>query len=138
MAPTLEIIKRGGGSILGTTGTISSLMTRELDQISSPSHKQVSSRSKPRTVPISVDYGSTTPKRLQPRKSLDEASSSESMSHRSPGVAQKTKTNVRHTHKVPMLRSDSFAVDRSPIREKHDKNISNIVELVDIKLSKPR
>ncbi|KAI4308032.1 hypothetical protein L6164_031151 [Bauhinia variegata] len=140
MAQTLESIKGGGGSIkLGTTGTIGSLMTRELDQISSPSRKQVSSRSKPRAVPVSVDCGSTIPKR-QPRKSSDEGSSSgsnKSMNHRSPVVAQKTKSNGRDTHKVPMLRSDNFPVDRSPIREKNDKKISNIVEVVDIKCGNP-
>lgn len=70
MAQRLEGIKGGGGSIkLGTTGTISSLMTRELDQISSIPHKQVpsTSRSKPRTLPVSVPCSSTStiPKRLQ-------------------------------------------------------------------------
>lgn len=137
MAQTLEGIKRGGGSIkLGTTGTISSLMTRELDQITSAPHKQVSSRSKPRTLPVSVACGSTTPKRLQPRKSSDEASSSGSSNNtnrRNPGMSQKTKINGRNTHRIPMLSSDNFPVDKSPARKKNDKKIPNIVEVVDIK-----
>ncbi|XP_061370426.1 uncharacterized protein LOC133313113 [Gastrolobium bilobum] len=137
MAQTLEGIKGRGGSIkLGTTGTISSLMTRELEQISSASHKQASSRSKPRTLPVSVPCGSTTPKRLQPRKSSDEASSSGSSKNtnrRSPGMSQKTKANGRNTHRIPILGSDNLSVDRSPVREKNDKKIPKIVEVVDIK-----
>ncbi|KAJ1389586.1 hypothetical protein SESBI_38204 [Sesbania bispinosa] len=139
MAQTLEGIKGGGGSIkLGTTGTISSLMTRELDQISSVPHKQVASRSKPRTLAVSVPCGTTTPKRLQPRKSSDEASSSGSnktTNRRNPGMSQKTKANGRNTHRIPMLGSDSFSVDKSPVtvRQKNDKKIPNIVEVVDIK-----
>ena len=137
MAQTLEGVKGGGGSIkLGTTGTISSLMTRELDQISSAPHKQVSSRSKPRTLPVSVSCGSTTPKRLQPRKSSDEASSSgcsNNTNHRSLGKAQKTKSSGRSTHRIPILGYDNSPVDRSPAREKNDKKKTNIVEVVDIK-----
>lgn len=146
MAQRLEGIKGGGGSIkLGTTGTISSLMTRELDQISSIPHKQVpsTSRSKPRTLPVSVPCSSTStiPKRLQPSKSSDEASSSSRSSksttnHRITGnvMSQKTKANGRKTHRTPMLGSDNF--DRSPVIEKNHKKIPNIVEVVDIKCGK--
>ncbi|OIW16337.1 hypothetical protein TanjilG_19053 [Lupinus angustifolius] len=139
MAQTLEGIKGGGGSVkLGTTGTIGSLVTRELDQISSAPHKQVSSRIKPRTLPVSVVCGTTTPKRLQPRKSSShEASSSGSSSNntklRNPGVSQKTKANGRNNHKIPMLGSDNFPLDRTPARQKNDKKIPNIVEVVDVK-----
>ncbi|RDX75233.1 hypothetical protein CR513_44899, partial [Mucuna pruriens] len=138
MAESLEAIKGGGGSIkLGTTGTISSLMTRELDHISSK--KKVSStRSKPQTPPVSVPCGSTTQKILQPRKSSVEASSSGSSKNtnrRGPsnGMSQKTKTNGRNTQRIPMLGSDKCSVDRTPVRGKNDKKILNIVEIVDIK-----
>ncbi|XP_054804369.1 uncharacterized protein LOC129307431 [Prosopis cineraria] len=128
---TLEGIKGGGGSIkVGTTGTISSLMTRELEQqFSSTPRKQVTSRTKPQTLPSN---GNITPKKLQPRNSFDEASSSSGI-HRSTKIPQKTKTNGRHSHRIPMLGFDSFVVDKSPTREKKDKKISNIVEVVDIK-----
>lgn len=142
MAQTLESIKGKGGSIkLGTTGTIGSLMTRELDRVSSVTHKQhVSSRTKPRTLPVSVPCSSSsstgtsaTPKRLQPRKSSDEASGSGS----SKVTNNRTKANStrRNTHRIPMLGSaDNFSVDRTPVREKkNDKKKPNIVEVVDIK-----
>ncbi|XP_061355339.1 uncharacterized protein LOC133299856, partial [Gastrolobium bilobum] len=123
-----------GAVTVGTTGTISSLITRELDQISSAPHQQESSTSKPR---ISVACGSTTPKQLQPRKSLDEASSSRGsniINHRSPVIGPKTKFNGKHSHQIPMLGSDNFSLDASPIRKKNDKKKkSNIVEVVDIK-----
>ncbi|KAG4961932.1 hypothetical protein JHK82_038620 [Glycine max] len=140
MAQSLKGIKGGGGSIkLGTTGTISSLMTRELDHISSASKKQVSSaRSKTQTLPVSVPCGSTTQKRLQQRKSSVEAGSSGSSkitNRRGPGnvMPQKTKTNGRNTQRIPMLGSDKCSVVRTPVREKNDKKIPNIVEIVDIK-----
>ena len=139
MAQTLEGIKGGEGLIkVGTTGTVSSLMMRELDQISAVPNQQVPSPSKPQTLPASV--AGTTRKQLQPRKSLDEASSSGSsniINHRSSGIATKTKLKGRHTHRVPMLGSDSFPVERSPIRQKNGKKKSNIVEIVDIKCGHP-
>lgn len=150
MAQTLEGMKGKGGSIkLGTIGTISSLMTRELDQISSEPQKQkVSSRSKPRTLHVSVPCSSSSstgtsanPKRLQPRKSSDEASGngSGSGSGSSKNTNHRTKANSsstsRNTHRIPMLDSaDHFSVDRTPIRgKKNDKKKPNIVEVVDIK-----
>lgn len=135
MVQTLEAIKGGGGSIrVGATGTISSLMTRELDSIKSSPQMPVSLRSKPRAVPVSDPC--TAPKRVQPRKSSDKASSSMSSScidHRSPEITRKTKSYTRNTHLIPMLSSDGIALDRTPIREKTDKKGSNIVEIVDIK-----
>ncbi|XP_068485895.1 uncharacterized protein [Phaseolus vulgaris] len=140
MAQTVEVMKGGGGSIrLGTTGTISSLMTRELDHVSSAPKKMVSStRSKTQTLPVSVPCGSATQKRLQPRKSSVEAGcsgSSKSTNRRVPGngMPQKAKTNGRNTQTIPMLGSDKCSVGRTPVREKNDKKIPNIVEVVDIK-----
>lgn len=130
---TLDGMKGGGGSIkVGTVGTISSLMTRELEQqISSTPHKQVTSRTKPGALSSNTN-GNAPPKKPHPRKSLDEATSS-SRIHRSTKIAQKTKSNGRHSHRVPMLGFDSIVVDRSPMREKNDRKISNIVEVVDVK-----
>ncbi|TKY46840.1 hypothetical protein E2542_SST28889 [Spatholobus suberectus] len=127
-----------GAIMVGTTGTISLLMTRELDQISSVPHQQVSSTSKPRN---SVSSGSTTPKRPQPRKSFEASSSSSSRSsniinHISPGIGPKTKQNGKHTHQIPMLGSHNLPLDTSPITKKKDKKKkSKIVEVVDIKCS---
>ncbi|XP_014503636.1 uncharacterized protein LOC106763964 [Vigna radiata var. radiata] len=142
MAQTVEVVKGGGGSIkLGTTGTISSLMTRELDHVPSAPKKLVSStRTKTQTLPVSVPCGSATQKRLQPRKSSVEASSSGSSrntNRRGPGNGMpqktKTKTNGRNTQTIPMLSSDKSSLSRTPVREKNDKKIPNIVEVVDIK-----
>lgn len=136
MVQSLDAIKGGGGSIrVGATGTISSLMTRELDSMKAASQKQVSSRNKPHTG-LSVPYGTSTPKRLQPRKSFDEASSSGSgnyIDHINPDNSRKAKNYPKRTHRIPMLGSDNIALDRTPSREKVDKKVSNIVEVVDIK-----
>ena len=137
MVQKLEAIKGGGGSIkVGTTGTISSLMTRELDSIKSAQQTPISFRHKSQTIPVSVACGSATPKRLQLRKSLDGAStsgSSNSMSYKSPQTTQKTKSFRKNIHQIPMLGSDNIALDRTPSRQKSDKKVSNIVEVVDIK-----
>lgn len=141
MVQTLEAIKGGGGSIrVGTTGTIGSLMTRELESVKSAPQMPVSSRDKPPAVPVSVPCGATTPKRLQPRKSLDEASSSGSnkhINHRSPEIARKTKNYIHKSHRIPMLGSDNIVLDRTPNRKKTDKKGSYIVEIVDIKCRNP-
>lgn len=134
MVHTLETIKDGGGSIkVGTTGTISSLMTRELESIK-PALQT------PQTPPVSVACGATSAKRLQPRKSLDEASTSSSSSNtirRSHEVVRKTKSYTKSTHRVPMLGSDNKMPDRTPNRQKTNKKGPNIVEIVDIRCGQP-
>ncbi|XWS27875.1 hypothetical protein CRYUN_Cryun25bG0017400 [Craigia yunnanensis] len=141
MVQKLEAVKGGGGSIkVGTTGTISSLMTRELDSIKSTLQTPVSFRHKPHTIPVSVACGSATPKRLQLRKSLDGAStsgSSNNMIYKGPQTAQKTKSFPKNILQIPMLGSDNIALDRTPSRQKSDKKVSNIVEVVDIKCGNP-
>ncbi|POO00400.1 hypothetical protein TorRG33x02_038130 [Trema orientale] len=88
MVHSLEAIKGGGGSVrVGTTGTISSLMTRELDSMKAASQKPSSSSTNKlqATAPV-------TPKRFQARKSSDEASSSGIRSYtKSPEFSRKTK-----------------------------------------------
>ncbi|KAJ4726107.1 DNA replication regulator sld2 like [Melia azedarach] len=134
MVQKLEAIKGGGGSIkIGTTGTISSLMTRELESVKSAPQT-------PRTPPVSVACGATSVKRLQPRKSSDEASTSSSnnnINRRSPEIARKTKSYNKSTYQIPMLGSDNVVLDRTPIRQKSDKKGPNIVEIVDIKCGHP-
>ncbi|MED6184115.1 hypothetical protein PIB30_044307 [Stylosanthes scabra] len=133
MAQSMESIKNGEEPIkLGTTGTISSLMMKELDQISATPKQQVpSSLSKPQQLSASVAAGNPG-KQLQSRKSLDEASSSGSS-----GIATKTRLNGRHTHRIPMLGSDGFPVERTPVKHRNDKKKSHIVEVVDIKCGHP-
>ena len=138
MVQTLEAIKGGGGGSIrvGTTGTISSLMTRELDSIKSAPQMPLSSRTKPRAVPVSIPCGATTPKRVQARKSCDGASSSGSSSYiddRSHEIIRKTKSYTRNTQRIPMLGSDGIVLDRTLSRKKTEKKGSNIVEIVDIK-----
>ncbi|KAJ0103162.1 hypothetical protein Patl1_04264 [Pistacia atlantica] len=134
MVQKLEAIKGGGGSIrVGTTGTISALMTRELESVKSGSQT-------PRSHPVSVPCGTTSTKKLQPRKSLDGAStsgSSNNINHRTHEIPRKTKSYNKGTHRIPMLASDNVSLDRTPNQQKNDKKRSNIVEIVDIKCGHP-
>ncbi|XP_021815636.1 uncharacterized protein LOC110758142 [Prunus avium] len=137
MVQTLEAIKGGGGSIrVGTTGTVSSLMTRELESIKVAPPMPASSRSKHQTASVSVPCGATTPKKLQPKKSCDEASSSGTSNYinqRRPEISQKTKTHAKKTSQIPILSSDNVGLDRTPSRQKTSKKGPNIVEVVDLK-----
>ncbi|PON51541.1 hypothetical protein PanWU01x14_216230 [Parasponia andersonii] len=87
MVHSLEAIKGCGGSVrVGTTGTISSLMTRELDSMKAASQKPSSSINQLQAA------APVTPKRLQARKSSDEASSSGIRSYtKSPEFSRKKK-----------------------------------------------
>ncbi|CAL5359907.1 unnamed protein product [Camellia sinensis] len=93
MVPTLEAIKGGGGSIkVGSTGTIGTLMSRELE--STKSDPQTPRKKSP-TVSILVPSDATTPKILKPRTSLDEASSSSSIvNKKSTEIAGKQNTTI--------------------------------------------
>lgn len=149
MVQKLEAIKGGGGSIkVGTTGTISSLMTRELDTIKSAPQTPVSFRHKPQTIPISVACGSVTPKKLQQRKSFDHGASTSGSGSSNSNImkyesthqtAQKVKSIHKNIHQVPMLGSNNnIALERTASRQKNDKKVvSNIVEVVDIKCGNP-
>ncbi|KAL4313524.1 hypothetical protein GQ457_01G005840 [Hibiscus cannabinus] len=140
MAQKLEAIKGGGGSIkVGTKGTISSLITRELDSVKPTPQTPVSFRHESQTTPVSVVSGSWTPKGLKLRKSLDGASTSgngNNKSYKNPKTSQKTKSLSKNPHQIPMLGFDNIALDRTPSRQKSDKKVSNIVEVVDIKCGK--
>ncbi|KAL6999233.1 hypothetical protein U1Q18_000394 [Sarracenia purpurea var. burkii] len=138
--PTLETIKGGGGSIkVGTTGTISALMSKELEPKKSESQIPVSSRNRSHEGSISVPSDAITPRRLKPKPSIDEGSSSSSSStiinKKSIEIARKTKNyNRKKTHQIPILDSDNISLDGTPSRGKPDhKRGSYIVEVVDIK-----
>ncbi|XP_030542388.1 uncharacterized protein LOC115749601 [Rhodamnia argentea] len=133
MVQTLEAIKGGGGSIrIGTTGTISSLMMRELESIKSAPKAPISPRNRPRPHVVSISCKATTPKRPQRRKS-DGASSSNCADERSPEVPRKTKGHARTNTQLPMLAGDDVALDGTAGRRKTDKKVTNIVEVVDIR-----
>ncbi|KAM7280590.1 hypothetical protein ACFE04_007724 [Oxalis oulophora] len=134
MVQTLELIKGGGGSIrVGSTGTIGALMTKEMDSIKSSGKTEISARDKPQTIPVSIPC--SAPKKLQSRKSLDEASSSGTSKENDTEIRRKSRSFNKSTHRVPMLRSDNMSLERTPSRVKSEKK--NIVEIVDIKCGNP-
>ncbi|OWM81263.1 uncharacterized protein LOC116202269 [Punica granatum] len=135
MVQTLEAIKGGGGSIkVGTTGTISALMTRELESLKSAPKMPISPRNKHRTVAVSIPCKATATKRPQPRKSQDGASSSNSSitGHRCSEDYRKTK-DYKNNYRVPILGAHNVTLDGTPVREKPERRGTNIVEVVDIR-----
>lgn len=140
MAQTLEDIKGGGGSIkVGTTGTISSLMSKELESMRYAPRKAITSKDKASAATILASSGVTSPKRSRPRLSANEASSSHSsnMNDRIDDLGKKEKHNNRKNHNIPMLNSGNISVDATPIRKKTDKKGAYLVEIVDIKCGHP-
>ncbi|GFP90006.1 hypothetical protein PHJA_001144400 [Phtheirospermum japonicum] len=110
MEPTLEAIKGGGGSIkVGTTGTISALMSKELEP-----NKPASSRPKPKT---------------------SRSTSGFIKNPKGPETLKRTKIQSRRTHQIPMLSDDNISIDGTPIRPKKParKGPAGVVEIVDIK-----
>ncbi|XP_043690611.1 uncharacterized protein LOC122641440 isoform X2 [Telopea speciosissima] len=119
MVSTLDAIKggAGGGSVrIGATGTISSLMGRELASVKRSPQSPKSSLRKSPTIPVSVPCVSRT--KRQSRTVVDEAS---------------TRGSSNKAHSVPMLGSDDIVIDNSHNRKKTDKKGSYIVEVVDLK-----
>ncbi|KAJ4981584.1 hypothetical protein NE237_032421 [Protea cynaroides] len=135
MVPTLDAIKGSGGSVrIGATGTISSLMSRELGSVKKSPQSTKSSPRKSPTIPVSVPCVSRP--RRQPRRTVvNEASTSSSRNnHRGHGSTQKTRSSIqKNAQSFPMLGSDGIVFDDSPNRKKPDKKGSYIVEVVDLK-----
>ncbi|KAM3302500.1 hypothetical protein P3S67_017002 [Capsicum chacoense] len=136
MVQTLESIRGGGGSIkVGTTGTVSALMSRELDSKPSTSTTSVSRRYRSPTVCSFSTGDATSPKRTKPRTSIDEASSSWASedNKNGPEIVRKAKHYNCKTPQIPILESENISVDRTPIRRKPNRKGPTLVEIVDIK-----
>ncbi|PSS06146.1 hypothetical protein CEY00_Acc19419 [Actinidia chinensis var. chinensis] len=132
MVPTLEAIKGGGGSIkVGTTGTISALMSRELESTKSSLQTPISSRNKSPSVSISPIVSKRPMQRISPDKASSSSNNKKSLEN-----VRKTKHNNRKTHQIPMLDSDNISLDGTPSRDKPDKR-AYIVEVVDLKCGNP-
>lgn len=120
MAQKLEAIRGGGGSIkVGTTGTISALMSRELESVKSASS--------------SASTGGETSRRPKPATSADEASSSNATGSFKNHENSRRKHHINGTPRIPMLEAYDASVDGTPIRKKAVKKGHGIVEIVDIK-----
>ncbi|KAI3988305.1 hypothetical protein MKX01_012094 [Papaver californicum] len=140
-----ELIKGAAGSIrVGTTGTISSLITKEMDNRNSvQQHTPISTKRKLAAIPLSLPSGSTPRTSLQLRRTTNEASSSSSststsnISRRSSTSSARQSTGKKSTHNLPMLGSEDIPLERTPYRAtSSNKKGPNIVEVVDIKCGK--
>lgn len=131
MVQTLEAIRGGGGSVkIGTTGTISALMSREIESAKSTS--KVPSPCNPASLPS----GEITPRKLKSRTLVEEASSSSTNNVKNdkfPEAVRKNKHYSGRTHQIPMLAADNMSLEGTPIRQKPIKKGPGVVEIVDIK-----
>ncbi|GFY97492.1 hypothetical protein Acr_12g0000330 [Actinidia rufa] len=123
------IHKLEGSITVGTTGTISALMTHELSIPQTPVP-----RKRPHTVPVSVYCGVTT-KMLQPRRTLSYRMSTPEKVSNANRTRSINKTILRTRdigHRLPMLSSEDVSKDRTPNRGKTTKKRYH-VEIVDFK-----
>ncbi|CAK9317697.1 unnamed protein product [Citrullus colocynthis] len=141
MVQKLQPIKGGGGSIkVGATGTISSLMMRELESMRSGPKKPVTSKNKSSSATNTVSSAASVPKRLQQSKSFEEVSNKRynSVNNRSFGNSHNaTKTSSRDVHRLPMLGSNDVYTDGNSYREKPERKGLRAVAIVDVKCNNP-
>ncbi|CAH9134855.1 unnamed protein product [Cuscuta epithymum] len=137
MVQTLEAIKGGGGSMkVGTTGTISALVSKELDCVK-PSLKTPAGpiKKKPPSICSFVAGAATSPKRMRPKTSSSLNETISGNDSNSPEAARKVKNYTRKTHEIPILESGHLSVDETttPVRVNGVRRGSRIVEIVDLK-----
>ncbi|CAA2953693.1 Hypothetical predicted protein [Olea europaea subsp. europaea] len=140
MVQTLEAIKGGGGSIkVGSTGTISVLMSRELESSNSASQTPDTSRNDSFPASVTSPADETSSRRLKSKTPVNEASSSgtSSANHKVSETTTRKKHYMGKTHQIPMLKADNISIDGTPIRPKPARKGSAMVEIVDIKCGNP-
>ncbi|KAJ8460183.1 hypothetical protein OPV22_033109 [Ensete ventricosum] len=137
MPRAADAIHDDGGSVkIGATGTIGTLMTRELE--SQKHSEQVSStQRKQQTVPVSIPCGANPRRALQRRNQTDEHGST----RRSSGGSNSEQAHCanharRNGHRTPMLRYDDSPVNRTMDTDRVGKK-AYTVEIVDLKCSSP-
>lgn len=140
MVQKLHTMKGGGGSIkVGATGTISSLMMRELETMRSGPQKSVTSKNKSSSATTTVSSAASVSKRLQQSKSFDEVNNGRrynSVNNISFGNSHKTtKVGSRDVHRMPMLGSNDIYRDGNSYREKPERK--GLVAIVDVKCNNP-
>ncbi|XP_062186337.1 uncharacterized protein LOC133889932 [Phragmites australis] len=136
-----ELVHGEGGAIkVGTTGTIGSLMTRELETIKVAPQAATTRRLRRQSCPVSVPCGVSPRKIVLRNNSSNVSSSSRSRTDRASAeeACKPRRIARRQTFNSPMLHSDSVLVDRSPNADKAKKK-GNVygVEVVDVKCSNP-
>ncbi|VAH29490.1 unnamed protein product [Triticum turgidum subsp. durum] len=137
-----ELVNGVGGAIkVGTTGTIGSLMTRELEAIKVAPQGAATPRLRRQSSPVWVPCGAS-PRKIIPRKSSSSVSSSSSNGRADRVSAEEAcktrRSSQRNKSSSPMLHSDGALVDRSPNFEKAKKK-GNVhgVEVVDVRCGNP-
>ncbi|XP_020095442.1 uncharacterized protein LOC109715064 [Ananas comosus] len=130
-----ELMNADEGSIeVGTTGTIGSLISRELDTVKHPPF----SRKKHQTSPILVHYSAISKKPIKkqtPQNDFSSSSSSSSNSNSSSNNNHKPRRSVRcDGSQVPILRVDEIYAERnSNVDVGGSKQRVYAVEMVDVK-----
>ncbi|XP_074573963.1 uncharacterized protein LOC141830435 [Curcuma longa] len=150
MAQRTNALNHKGDTVkVGTTGTISSLMTRELESIKHSDQTCTPTQRKQQTAPVSIPCGANPRKALQKRNQINEQGSSNNYNGGGSSTGhtncarniegQKLRHAPRKTgHKIPMLVSDGSPMDQTLNACKAEKKAhSYIVEVVDLKCSNP-
>ncbi|KAI0497876.1 hypothetical protein KFK09_021114 [Dendrobium nobile] len=139
MTQISEIPEESGDSIkIGTVGTISSLMSQELNSMNSTQVVASSYQKKILTTPISV-LSADASKTTQPNNILaNEASSSNNHNTHHLSTAQKPRQKPLKNGQRGPITTDEVQTDKKTRRNKNSKKgRTYIVEVVDIKCNNP-
>ncbi|KAJ8458198.1 hypothetical protein OPV22_031124 [Ensete ventricosum] len=135
----MDVGNDGEGSLkVGTTGTIGSLMTRELESMKLSEQAPPSARRRQQTGPVFVPCGGAPGKASRRRNQTDGCGSSIAQSR--PADAQRRRHSTRKNgHRVPMLGSGDSPMTGNSGTDKVEekKGHGHSVEVVDLKCSNP-
>ncbi|XP_065025067.1 uncharacterized protein LOC135649978 [Musa acuminata AAA Group] len=137
----MDVSDDGEGSLeVGTTGTIGSLMTRELESMKRSEQASSSARRRQQTGPVFVPCGAAPGKASRRRNQADGCGSSgSSIGQDHCADAQKRRHSTRKNgHRVPILGSGDSPMARNSGTDKVEKKGHGYtVEVVDLKCSNP-
>ncbi|KAL8088074.1 hypothetical protein AgCh_038005 [Apium graveolens] len=128
MANKVDNIRSKAGSIkVGATGQVSTLMTRELDDLARSSSNHVSRKKNTQSFPVAVSCGESRKQTI-----YNPANTMRSTDQRTEAKIQRKTHNMRHTiYDIPMSASKIVRVHRKSVKD--EKIRPQIVEVVDLK-----
>uniref|UniRef100_A0ACD5UMT2 Uncharacterized protein n=1 Tax=Avena sativa TaxID=4498 RepID=A0ACD5UMT2_AVESA len=141
-----QLVNGEGGAIkVGTTGTIGSLMIRELEAIKVTPQGAATPRLRRQSSPVSVPCGASPRKTILRKNSSNVSCSNSSSSSNgrtdrvgAEEAGKARRSSQRNKSDSPMLHSDGVLVERSPNVEKVKKKGNfHVVEVVDVRCSNP-
>lgn len=112
---------------VGATGKVSTLMTRELDDLKQSSSNHVSRKRNTQSLPVTVCCGD-----FRRQSSYNSANTTRSTDKKTEARIRRKLHNMRHSgYDIPMFASDDVFIHSKPVRD--EKRRPQFVEVVNLK-----